>query len=340
MKKFLLVLILFFLPLVAIDAAALPGESLESGETDSPDQRPFPIKIDFHSRRNFGFHIGDVIPLTVTLEVRNGVILDLVNLPQKNDIHGPFEVREMNVRKRLENGRTVYTVSYRLQCFRPALAVDKIKFPPLHIGYATQEDWNPVESQYQYQDLFSQPFEVFFSRTATYFGSMKELKGPMADKKAAVRGKMALFAGGLMALAVFIALPWDFLRKRRKMIQDQPDLTAKDRALKALQEARENCFSYDDHRKRLYFEVNSILRNFLREVFALPKANQPALEIIRQLKGRPEYDELVDLVRRINGVIYEGSPPVGVESIIRQFSGLLHKLDGKKPPAVNDGKPG
>jgi len=338
MKKFPLVL--FLLAFVIMGTAPLPGESLESGEADSPDPGTFPIKVDFHTPRNFGFHIGDEIPLTVTFEVRKGVILDLVNLPQRKDMHGLFEVRERKVGKRLENDRTVYTVSYRLQCFTPALAVNKVNFPPLHIGYATQEDWNPMESKYRYRDLYSQSFEVFFSRTAPFFGPMKELKGPILDKKGAARGEMAMVAGGLIVLAGLISRPWGFLRKRRKTTPEQPGLTARDRALKALQEARENCFTYDDHRKRLYFEVNAILRNFLKEVFALPTANRPVLEIIGQLKERPEYEELMDLVGRINQVIYEGYPPVDVESIVRQFSGLLQKLDGTLPPAVKDDKPG
>jgi len=338
MKKFLLLMIL--LPFVTMGTAPLPGESPESGQTGSPAQGSFPIKVDFRTPKNFGFHIGDEIPLTVTLEVRNGVIIDLVNLPHRKDIHGPFEVREMKVDKRLEKERTVYTVSYRLQCFTPALAVNKVNFPPLHIGYATPEDWNPMESKYRYRDLYSQSFEIFFSRTAPFFGLMKELKGPILDKKGAARGEMAMVAGGLMVLAGFFSRPWGFLRKRRKAIPEQPGLTARDRALKALQEARESCFSYDDHRKRLYFEVNAILRNFLKEVFALPTANRPALEIIGQLKERPEYEELMDLVGRINRVIYEGYPPVDVESIVRQFSELLQKLDGTLLPAVKDDQPG
>ena len=338
MKKFLLLLIL--VPFVTMGTAPLPGESPESGQTGSPAQGSFPIKVDFRTPKNFGFHIGDEIPLTVTLEVRNGVIIDLVNLPHRKDIHRPFEVREMKVDKRLEKERTVYTVSYRLQCFTPALAVNKVNFPPLHIGYATPEDWNPMESKYRYRDLYSQSFEIFFSRTAPFFGLMKELKGPILDKKGAARGEMAMVAGGLMVLAGFFSRPWGFLRKRRKAIPEQPGLTARDRALKALQEARESCFSYDDHRKRLYFEVNAILRNFLKEVFALPTANRPALEIIGQLKERPEYEELMDLVGRINRVIYEGYPPVDVESIVRQFSELLQKLDGTLLPAVKDDQPG
>jgi hypothetical protein len=169
---------------------------------------------------------------------------------------------------------------------------------------------------------------------------MKEMKGPLQDKTAAVLWKMAILAGGFMALAAFITWPLNFIRKRQKMGQDPPCLTAKDRVLKALQEARENCFNYDDHRKRLYFEVNSILREFLKEVFALPTANRPALEMTDQLKGRPEYEELMDLVRRINKVIYEGYPPMDVESIVRQFNELVQKLNRTHPLTVNHDQAG
>ena len=338
MKKFLL--FLFLLPFLTMGAASPPDESIKSGDAGPSAQESFPITIDFHCPRDFGLHIGDEIPLTVTLEARNGVILDLVNLPQKNDTHGPFEVRDKKVCKRRENGRTVYTVTYQLQCFTPAIAVNKVNFPPLYLRYATQEDWDPMESKYRYRSLFSQSFEILFSRTATYFGSMKDMKGPIQDKTAAIVWKMALVAGGLMVLAALITWPLNFIRKRQKIGLEQPCVTARDRALKALQEARENCFNYDDHRKRLYFEVNAILRNFLKEVFGLPTANRPALEMIGQLKGRPEYEELMDLVGKINRVIYEGYPPMDVESIVRQFNGLLQKLDGAPPLTVNHDQAG
>src|SRR3990172_5891151 len=104
MKKFLLVL--FLLPFLTMGAVSPPGERFTSEDGDPSDQETLPITVDFHCPINFGFHIGDKIPLTVTLEAQKGVILDLVNLPRKNDTHGPFEVREMSVSERRENGRT------------------------------------------------------------------------------------------------------------------------------------------------------------------------------------------------------------------------------------------
>jgi hypothetical protein len=58
------------------------------------------------------------------------------------------------------------------------------------------------------------------------------------------------------------------------------------------------------------------------------------------LKGRPEYEELMDLVGKINRVIYEGYPPMDVEAIVRQFNGLLQKLDGAPPLTVNHDQAG
>jgi len=319
---------MFLAGFLSMGAVSPPNGGVESGEGDLPAEEPFPITIDFQCPRDFGFHIGDEIPLTVTLEAKEGIIVDLVNLPQKNETHGPFEVRDMKVHKRRESDRTIYTVFYRLQAFTPAIAVDRLSFPPLRICYATKEDWNSVESTYRYRNLVSQPFDIFVSRTATYFGPMKDIKGPITDKKVTVLWKVAACVGSLMVLLALITWPWQLFRERRRVGEPSLSLTAKDHALRALQEARENCFNYSDHRTRLFFEINAILRAFLKEVCGLDAANRPSLEMIDQLEERPFSEELKDLVVRINQVLYEGDAPVDVEPIVRQFSGLLEKIDG------------
>jgi hypothetical protein len=308
-------------------------------DRESPDPEAFPIMIDFQCPRNFGFHVGDDIPLTVTLEAREGIIVDLVNLPQKGEAHGPFEVRDLRIQKSQSSNRTIYTVHYRLQSFMPAIAVDKLSFPPLRISYATKDDWNPVESKYHYRGLFSQPFDVFVSRTATYFGPMKAMKGPMEDETLTVMWKVATVAGSLLVLVALITWPWEFIRRRRSVSKPGLSFTASDRALKALQQARESCFNYEDHRKRLFFEMNAILRDFLKEACGLTSANRPSMEIMNQLQEQPCYEELTGLVARINQVIYEGDAPVDVESIVRQFTGLLQKINGTTP-GVNHDKAG
>ena len=303
-----------------------------------PDDEAFPITVDFHCPRNFGFHIGDEIPLTVALKAENGPFVDLVNLPQKGEIHGPFEVRGVRVRKRQKGDRTVYKVFYQLQSFEPAIAVDRLRFPPLRIYYAEGRNWNPVESKYHYRSLFSQPFDIFVSRTATYYGPMKDIKGPIMDKRATVIWKVTSVVGGLMLLFALITWPWEFIRKRRGAERQSPNPTPSDRALKNLREARERCFNYENHRKHLFFEINKILREFLKDVYGLSTANRPSMEIVNQLKDHPFYEELKGLVERINQVIYEGKAPVDVESIVREFGGLLKKIDRTTPPGMNHDK--
>jgi len=169
---------------------------------------------------------------------------------------------------------------------------------------------------------------------------MKDISGPVKDKKAGLIWKVATLAGGIMALVAILTWPWVFVRRRRQVDRQRTTPTAKERALKALQEARESCFNYEDHRKRLFFEINRILRNYLKEVDGLSTANRPSMEIMGQFKDRPFYDELKGLAGRVNQVIYEGDAPVDVESIVRQFSGLLEKIDGTTAPGVEHDKAG
>jgi hypothetical protein len=235
-------------------------------------------------------------------------------------------VRDVRVHKDLNAGGNTYTVTYWLQSFEPAIAVDKLRFPPLRISYATEEDWNPVDSEYRYRNLLSQSFDIFVSRTAAYYGPMKDIKGPVIDESATLMSKVAMAVGGFMVFMALVTWPWEFLRKRKRAEKQSRELTPRDRAQKALQEARERCFNYEDHRKRLFFEMNGILRDFLKDVYGLNTANRPSTEIVDQMKDNPFHEELKGLVARINQVIYEGDAPVDVESVMRQFNDLVERM--------------
>ena len=312
---------------IALGLVSQIDHQVHSKEVGSTGQHSFPVIVDFESPRNFGFHVGDEIPLTITIKVEKGSIVDLVNLPKEKESHGPFEIRGVHVKKRQKKGQTEYRVSYRLQSFEPAIAVDKLTFPPLNISYSMEKDWNRKESKHEYQSLLSQDFDILVSRTATYLGPMKPLKGPLNDKTGIVIWETATVAGGIMIFLALFTWFMDFTIKRKISSSKKQILSSSDRALKALQQARENCFNHDDHRKHLFFEVNAILRNFLKEVCGLDAANRPTTEIVQMLKDRPYFDELNSLVARINQVVYEGDAPVDVEPIVRQFKELLKNVD-------------
>ena len=73
MKKFLFLSSL--LAFLVMGSVSPQGQDVNSEDSNPSDQETFPITIDFHCPRNFGFHIGDEIPLTVTLVARAGVVL-------------------------------------------------------------------------------------------------------------------------------------------------------------------------------------------------------------------------------------------------------------------------
>jgi hypothetical protein len=340
MRKY--ILLTFMVAFVALGIVSPTHHSAYSEDETPTDQEMevFPVTVDFESPRNFGFHVGDEIPLTITMKVKDGNILDLVNLPKEKESHGPFEVRGVKVKKRKKGDQMEYAVSYRLQSFEPAIAVDRLTFPPLRISYAANGNWNRKESKYEYQTLFSQAFDVLVSRTATYLGPMKDLKGPIYDRKGTLRWQVTMTLGGLMLLLALCTWFLDFIRKRRFFVAKKQILTSRDRALKALQTARENCFNHEDHRKHLFFEVNAILRDFLKEACDLDTANRPTMELVQLLKDHPYYDELNSLVARINQVVYEGDAPVDVEPIVRQFGELLENVDAASSPGVTHDQSG
>ena len=338
MKKF--ALLIFLSAFIALGIVSPFDYRVHSEEVDPPAQKTFPVIIDFESHRNFGFHVGDEIPLTITMKVKNGNILDLVNLPKEKESHGPFEIRGVNIRKRQKGDQTEYRVSYHLQSFEPAIAVDRLTFPPLRISYATERNWNRKESKYEYQTLFSQTFDILVSRTATYVGPMKALKGPIGDRRSKILWMASLTMGSLMIILALFTWFLDFVRIRRILSTKNHVLSSSERALKALQQARENCFNHEDHRKHLFFEVNAILRDFLKEVCDLDAANRPTTEIVKLLKDRPYYDELNSLVERINQVVYEGDAPVDVEPIVRQFGEILKTVDAASSSGVTHDQSG
>ena len=54
------------------------------------DTERFPILTRFELPRDYGYFIGDEIPLTLVVETSQGVVLDLVNLPKQGETHGPI----------------------------------------------------------------------------------------------------------------------------------------------------------------------------------------------------------------------------------------------------------
>ena len=105
-------LFIFLAAFIGLGIVSSTDHSAYSEDETPKESEVFPVTVDFESPRNFGFHVGDEIPLTITMKVEKGSILDLVNLPKKKEYHGPFEVRDVNVKKQRNGNQTEYAVSY------------------------------------------------------------------------------------------------------------------------------------------------------------------------------------------------------------------------------------
>ena len=70
MKKF--TLLIFFAAFLALGVVSPIDYVVYSEETEPPDQKHFPVIVEFESPRDFGFHVGDEIPLTITRKVKKG----------------------------------------------------------------------------------------------------------------------------------------------------------------------------------------------------------------------------------------------------------------------------
>jgi len=66
---------------------ALAGEKSDTPAEPTPAPASFPIVTSFELPRDYGYFIGDEIPLTLMIESQKGVVIDLVNLPRQGEQH-------------------------------------------------------------------------------------------------------------------------------------------------------------------------------------------------------------------------------------------------------------
>jgi hypothetical protein len=136
-------------------------------EAETPASARFPIVTRIDLPRDYGFFIGDEIPLTVIIEAPPDVVLDLVNLPRTGEQHGKLEIRDFKLTSTVGADRTtIYQAAYRMQYF--GIAPLTISFEPLEILYAARQDRDEVANAYHYKSLFTQSVSINISRIGPY----------------------------------------------------------------------------------------------------------------------------------------------------------------------------
>ena len=269
----------------------------------SSDQ--FPIQSRFELPHDYGYFIGDIIPVTLVLETTPDTVLDLVNLPQAGESHGLFEIRDRSITSTKTPVATIYRVTYAVQYFGPAPLTTH--FGPLEILYAHTGSSQAAGRGYTYKTLLTQPTMIHIARMSPSHPSQRPtLKGPLHAQNAyfvwlsfSVGTTCMLGALGAWGRA------WRTAWKRRQAEATRIP-TATEQALQRLQrDVASGSPLADETATGTGEQLDRILREFLRAEYQVSALTLTTAELEQQLNGAPHAKELLDLLERCMVLKYQ-----------------------------------
>lgn len=309
MKKWHIIFIMFVL-LISIGVleyfAVRLFTSPPAVSSATPIER-FPVLSRFEFPRNYGYFIGDEIPLTLVIETTGDVILDLVNLPGKGEKHGVFEVRNVTITSStVSPEKKIYRAAYTLQYFGPTPLITH--FGPLEILYAWPKERVSMGT-YAYQRLFTQPVPISLSRIGPFQPARAlEMKKPMDDPRFGIIWTTFIL-GALCVLAAVGGWSREWWKNRQQnRILPNRSQTAVEDALRTLQ-YEETVFFPPAVDSSLSAEVRlaEILREYIRRRYSLPVSSLTTAELASSLAGVPLAPELLSILERCEALKY--APP-------------------------------
>lgn len=285
-----------------------------------------PISARFETSRDFGYHIGDLIPLTLRIEAESGVVIDLESLPHRGEAVGPFEVRNVLIDHSRTSSGSAYRIEFTLQTFVPAISAVGVVFPPLELRFALPED-RAADGGYVYRAVALPPHLFFLSPTAVGPRVMRASKGPVLPHTAWFFWSAVSLGGALLTLALGM-LARDLARWWQRGIEAKRS-NAEERALATLRLLRERYLACEEKTPFLFLKLSGVLRRFLSKQCGIPARVQTIRQIRERFSGHPLENELAEVLERCNEVIYDGRrpPPAEKESIIREVAGLIDRLE-------------
>ena len=271
---------------------------------------PFPILTRFEYPRNYGYFIGDEIPLTLIVETTKGVILDLVNLPKKGEKHGLFEIRDVRLTTEAAvQGGTIYRAAYTLQYFGAAPLT--VQFTPLEILYAQSEERLSPTQTYSYKSLLTQPVNLSLARIGPYAPTPAlDIKGPMADSRTLLLWA-SVGAGALCLMTAMGAGSRQWYRARKNRQASGP-------AYQSPAESTLETLRQEGATLRLIAEaalpgvehLQHLIRQYLGTIYGVSTSTLTTSELAGLLHEAPYGKELSDLLARCDTLKYE-APAAG-----------------------------
>jgi hypothetical protein len=275
--------------------------------TPAPPEQ-FPILSQFELSRDYGYFIGDEIPLTLVIETTADVVLDLVNLPQKGDTHGLFEIRDVHITSSPgEHATQIYRADYILQYFGPTPY--SAPFGPLEILYALPRAPDASQPTYTYKRLLTQPAVIHIARLGPLrVNQAVQLKGPVDDQRAGIIW-VSFFFGTTLLLTAVGGWGWEGYRawQRRRVLAARTPTPA-ERALQALQRDATALFCLPKGPPpSIGVTLDHIIRTYLHAAHQVPAFTLTPAELALHLEGIPSAQNLLHLIERCAALKYQ--PP-------------------------------
>lgn len=289
-------------------------------------EEPPSISARFEAPRDFGYHIGDLIPLTLLIEAQTGVVIDLESLPHRGEAVGPFEVRNVRIDRSATVSGSAYRVEFALQSFVPATSAAGVVFPPLELRFALPED-RGVDGGYVYRSVTLPPHAFFLSPTAIGPRVLRPNKASVVPRTGWLFWGSLSLGAGFLALGLAV-LTGDAVRWWTHRSTEEHSRAAR-RALGTLGVLRERYLACDEKTPNLFLKVNGVLRRFLREQCGIPARAETTHQIRERFRGHPLEKQLEELLERSTTVIYDGLHPTQSEKegTIKAVTTLIGQLE-------------
>ena len=278
----------------------------------APSER-FPILSRFELQRDYGYFIGDAIPLRLVVETASGVVLDLVHLPQKGEKHGVFEIRDLQLTTSASaDGGKVYYADYTLQYFGATPLIGR--FEPLDILYALPTDRAALTNTYSYKSLLTQPVAIHIARIGPDQPVPSlDIKGPIDVSRTGII--QTSFATGAMLLLIALGggyREWHRARQRRQACH-AASLTPTNTTLAVLRQESAAWYPAAEPGFPGVIRLHHLLRQYLHDTLGRPANTLTTTELAVMLPDKPFYKDLLYLLERCDTLKYQAPTDTNTE---------------------------
>jgi hypothetical protein len=303
----------------------------ETPEPAAPAPEPFPIVTRFDIPRDYGYFIGDEIPLTLYIETAKHTVLDLVNLPRKGEQHGLFEIRDFTLTSTYDAaGGIVYCAAYRLQYFGAAPLT--IQFAPLEILYALAKD-NPAHVS-SYRSLFTQPVTINISRIGPYQPTQAlDPKGPLTDARADLVWLPCLLGTTFLFLAMGGWMQTWRQYRRQQCPPEGVQTNSIKKTLHALRQSTGHLGCLHTETPSASARLGHIIRDYLQAEWNVPAFTLTSAELAARLLGETRAQPLLDLLQKCDICKYQPTADQAAERFLWEATlTLFEHLDKESAP--------